>query len=349
MHLQRLLDSRLRRAAVLASAVAAAGLVLLAGPPSEAAPGGITLRIATQAPEGTVWMDALKDIRDDVKRGTRDRVELQYFPNGSQGDEKAVIERMQVGLLHGGLFTGIGLGEILPKIRILEMPFLYENKDEIDAVKTALEPEFKAGFEEKGFVFLGWSEVGWAYIFSKNESKTLDDLRKRKIWVWQGDPLATKVFQTFQLAGTPLPLTDVLTSLETGMIDSVYNAPYGLVGLQWHRNVKFMSRMTVGHGTGALLVLKSEWEKIPAPVRAGMTTSIRTRLDKLNVEVAAKNEETITELQQNGVTVIPIPQEEMPTYVELGGKVADAMVGTLYDKALLDKVRGIIAERRKAR
>ncbi len=171
MHLR--FDSRLRRAAVLASAVAVAGLVLLAGGPSDAAPPSIVLRIATQAPEGTVWMDALKDIRDEVKRGTRDRVELQYFPNGSQGDEKAVIERMQVGLLHGGLFTGIGLGEILPKIRVLEMPFLYENKDEIDAVKTALEPEFKAGFEEKGFVFLGWSEVGWAYIFSKNESRNI--------------------------------------------------------------------------------------------------------------------------------------------------------------------------------
>jgi len=341
---------QLQRVGVVA-ALAAAGLVLLAGRPTDAAPPSIVLRIATQAPEGTVWMDALKDIRDEVKRGTRDRVELQYFPNGSQGDEKAVIERMQVGLLHGGLFTGIGLGEILPKIRILEIPFLYDNKDntEVDAVKAALEPEFKAGFEEKGFVFLGWSEVGWAHIFSKNESKTLDDLRKRKIWVWQGDPLATKVFQTFELAGTPLPLTDVLTSLETGMIDSVYNSPYGLVGLQWHRNLKFMSGMTVGHGTGALLVLKTEWEKIPAPVRAGMATSIRARLDKLNVEVAAKNKETIEELKQNGMSTIPIPQEEMPKYVELGNKVADSLVGTLYDQALLDKVRGILAERRKAR
>lgn len=341
----------LRRLGVVALAAAVAAGVLVAGRATDAAPPppAVTLRIATQAPEGTVWMDALNDIRSDVKRGTRDRVELQYFANGSQGDEKAVIERMQVGLLHGGLFTGIGLGEILPKIRILEMPFLYENKDEIDAVRTALEDEFKAGFEEKGFVFLGWSEVGWAYVFSKNEARNLAELRQRKIWVWQGDPLAERVFQTFQLAGTPLPLTDVLTSLETGMIDSVYNSPYGLVGLQWHRNVKYMSRMTVGHGTGALLVLKSEWEKIPPPVRGGIAQAARTRLDRLLGEVAKKNEDTIAELQANGVTVIPIPTDEMPEYVRLGGQVADAMVGTLYDQALLDRVRGILAQRRQKR
>lgn len=336
--------SRFAAVAALAALAAAAPLPATAEPP----PPAVTLRIATQAPEGTVWMDALMDIKAEVTKGTKGRVEFQYYPNGSQGDEKAVIERMQVGLLHGGLFTGIGLGEILPKVRILEMPFLYENKAEVDAVRVALEEDFKKGFEEKGYVFLGWSEVGWAYIFSKVEARNLAELRQRKIWQWQGDPLAGKVFQTFELAGTPLPLTDVLTSLETGMIDSVYNSPYGLVGLQWHRTVKFMSRMTVGHGTGALLVLKSEWDKIPPPVRTGIAQAARKRLDTLLGEVEKKNEDTIKELKGNGLTEIPIPADEMPTYVQLGQKVAEAMVGTLYDQALLDKAKQIIADRRKA-
>lgn len=333
---------------LIAATAAAATLAGLSAVSDAAPPPAVTLRIATQAPEGTVWMDALADIQKEVDRGTRGRVAFQFFPNGSQGDEKSVIERMQVGLLHGGLFTGIGLGEILPKIRILEMPFLYRNKAEIDAVKAALEDEFKAGFEERGMVFLGWAEVGWAYIFSKVEARNLAELRQRKIWVWQGDPLAEQVFQTFGLAGTPLPLTDVLTSLETGMIDSVYNSPYGLVGLQWHRNVRYMSRMTVGHGTGALLVSKSEWEKIPPAVRGNIAQAARRRLDTLLGEVERKNEQTITELQQSGTTIIPIPEDEMPQYVQLGEQVADQMVGRLYDKALLERVRGILRERRAA-
>ena len=332
----------------LAALAAAGTAVLLASGVSDAAPPAVTLRIATQAPEGTVWLDALTDIQKDVDKNTKGRVAFQFFPNGSQGDEKAVIERMQVGLLHGGLFTGIGLGEILPKIRILEIPFFYRNKEEIDAVKAALEEDFRKGFEERGMVFLGWSEVGWAYIFSKAEARNLAELRQRKIWVWQGDPLAERTFQVFGLAGTPLPLTDVLTSLETGMIDSVYNSPYGLVGLQWHRNVKYMSRMTVGHGTGALLVSKTEWEKIPPAVRTQIAQTARRRLDTLNVEVAKKNEETVADLQKNGTTIIPIPEDEMPQYIQFGDQVADQMVPALYDKATLDRVRAILAERRAA-
>lgn len=329
-----------------AAAAAATTVLALGAGVSDAAPPAVTLRIATQAPEGTVWMDALTDIQKEVDKTTKGRVAFQFFPNGSQGDEKAVIERMQVGLLHGGLFTGIGLGEILPKIRILEIPFFYRNKEEIDAVKAALEEDFRKGFEERGMVFLGWSEVGWAYIFSKVEARTLAELRQRKIWVWQGDPLAERTFQVFGLSGTPLPLTDVLTSLETGMIDSVYNSPYGLVGLQWHRNVKYMSRMTVGHGTGALLVSKAEWEKIPPAVRTQLAQLARRRLDTLNGEVAKKNEETVADLQKNGTTIIPIPEDEMPQYIRFGEQVAEQMVPTLYDKATLDRVKAILAERR---
>ncbi len=327
----------------LSAAILALGLAW-AGP--LAAQEEVKIRIATQAPEGTVWLDAIKDIQKTVSKGTKDRVKFEIFPNGTQGDEKAVIERMEVGVIHGGLFTGIGLGEILPKIRILEVPFLYENTEEIDAVKYALEAEFTKGFEEKGFTFLGWAEVGWAYIFSNKRAKTLDELRQRKIWVWQGDPLAERTFKTYGLSGVPLPLTDVLTSLQTGMIDSVYNSPYGLVGLQWHRKVKYMSRMTVGHGTGALLVSTKQWNKIRPKWRGRIKKAARARLDTLLTEVREKNTETIVELESAGTTVIPLPEDEMPKYKELGAKVADSLCGTLWSKELLAKVRGIIKEER---
>ncbi|MEZ6186565.1 MAG: TRAP transporter substrate-binding protein DctP [Planctomycetota bacterium] len=318
----------------------------LAAPVVCAAPKGIRLRIATQAPDGTVWMDAMNDIKREVAKRSKGRVKFEFYPNGSQGDEKAVIERMEAQIMDGGLFTGIGLGEILPKIRILELPFTYRSTEELEAVKAALEDEFQRGFEEQGFVMLGWAEVGWAYIFSKNEARNLEELRKRKIWRWQGDPLAERTFQSFGLNGVPLALTGVLTSLETGMIDSVYNSPYGLVGLQWHRDLRYMSRMNVGHGTGALLVRKQQWDQIPAKMREGIAKLARERLDQLLVEVRQKNEETVQELQSNGMKIIPIPEEEMPRYLELGKKTADEMVGSLYSQETLDKVRGILEARR---
>lgn len=333
------------RASCLALGLLIPGLAV-ADPPPPPPPPKVVLKIATQAPEGTVWMEALEDIKRAVARGTKGRVVFKFFANGSMGEEGAVIEKIKLRTLGGGLFTGIGLGQILSEMRILEVPFLYEGKGEIDAVKRAFEEEFRAGLAEKGFVFLGWAEVGWAYVFSKVPARNLAELRQRKIWVWQADPLANRVFEKFGLAGVPLALPDVLTALNTGMVDSVYNSPYGLVGLQWHRQVKYMSRMTVGHGTGALLVDAREWNKIPAPVRARILSVARKRLDRVCDEVAAKNEETIRELQENGIKVVPIPVEEMPTYKKLGAEVADSLAGTLWRPETLARVREIIAEER---
>ncbi|MBI3723098.1 TRAP transporter substrate-binding protein DctP [bacterium] len=308
----------------------------------------IEIKIATQAPKGTVWMNALEDMAKEVKKKTK--VAFIYFPGGALGDEKVVTQSMAKGSIGGGLFTGIGLGEVLPEVRILELPFFYDNVDEIDKVKKELEPDFTKHFEEKGYVFLGWAEVGWAYIFSKVESKGLDELKKRKIWLWSGDPLAEQVFKEFDLSGTPLSLADVLQSLETGMIDSVYNSPYGLIGLQWHSKIKFMSKMTVGHGTGALLVSKKDWERIPSKKRDRVKKLCREHLDKLLATIRQKNDDSIKELQEHhGVKITEIPADEMPMYKKHGAKVAEDMAGEgrLYSKETLAKVKAVLEGVRK--
>ncbi len=314
----------------------------------------ITIKIATQAPKGTVWMNELEALNKDIKKAG---VEFVFFHGGSMGDEATVARKIQNRDVGGGLFTGIGLGEILPEVRILEMPFFYENTDEIDAVKAAIEPDLKKHFEEKGYVFLGWAEVGWAYIFSKDESKNLADLKKRKIWLWSGDPLAEATFKEFGLAGTPLSLADVLPSLESGMIDSVYNSPYGLIGLQWHSKVKYMSRMSVGFGTGALLIGKKEWDKIPAKKRDKVAKIAREHLDKLSKDIRAKNDASVTELEKNGLKVLPLPADEIEDYKKRGRAVADAMAAPdeatrasknlLYTKEWLDRVKACLEKARK--
>ncbi len=315
----------------------------------------ITIKIATQAPKGTVWMNALETMAKEIKAKTN--VELVFFAGGTMGDEGTIARKIEQRTLGGGLFTGIGLGEILPEVRVLELPFFYENEDEIDLVKKELEPDMKKDFEARGFIFLGWAEVGWAYIFSKEESKGLADLKKRKIWLWSGDPLAEATFNEFGLAGTPLSLADVLTSLETGMIDSVYNSPYGLIGLQWHSKIKYMSRISVGHGTGALLIGKKDWEKIPAKKREKILAMARPHLDKLVKDIRQKNEDSVAELEKNGVKITPIPPEEKEDYKKHGTNVANKMAAPdeetrksknlLYTQAWLDRVNKVLDGARK--
>jgi len=341
------------RVTVLAAVTAAVVMIWIvlgsgateAGPPP---PPSITLRIATQMPNGTVWMDALADVQKDVKEESRGRVELQYFAGGTQGDEKAVLERMGVGILHGGLFSGIGLGEALPELLVLELPFVYRDRAELEAVRAALEADFGARLERRGLVLLGWADFGEGHIFSKVEARSLDELRRRKIAIAPDHKLAEPVLGVLGLTGVPLPLTDVAASLESGAVDAILVTTQTLVGLQWHGHVRYRSGLPLGPTTGALIVSKAEWEKIPAPVRAKLAPIIRRRLDRLPTEVAAKDEQVTADLRGKGLTVLGVSEDEASQYAQLGDRIADQMVGVLYDKELLERVRAVLAERRKS-
>jgi TRAP-type C4-dicarboxylate transport system substrate-binding protein len=330
-------------------AAVALALPLWLGPSdAQEDPAALELRIATQAPQGTVWIEALERIANEVRERTKGRVAFQLLTGGVQGDEKAVVDKMKIGLLHGGLFTGIGLGHVLPEVRILELPFFYDSYGDLEQVRRTIEPDITKGFEEKGCVFLGWADVGWAYIFSKDEVRNIEELKRRKIWLWEGDPLAEQTFKSFELSGVPLALPDVLQSLQTGLIDSVYNSSYGLMGLQWHTKVKYMSRMSVGHGTGALVLTKTAWQQVPKKLRPKVQEIARAHLDQLLSDVRKKNEESITELERSGIKVIPIPEAEMPLYRENGERVAQGLAGRLYSKPFLDKVKKVRDEVRAA-
>jgi TRAP-type transport system periplasmic protein len=309
----------------------------------------VKIRVATQAPKGTVWMKAMADIARSVKKKTKGGVDIKLYPNGTMGDEKVVKDRIKTGEVDGGLFTGTGLGLIMPKVRILELPFIYRNgTEEHNQVRELLEAEMIEGFERAGFVFMGWCEVGWGYLFSKVECPNLAALQARKCWVWQDDPMAKAAYGVFGLKGVPLALTDVLQQLDTNGIDTVYNSPYGLIGLQWHPKVKFMSRITVGHGTGALLLTKKIFKKIPKKYRKQVLKISRSRCRKLITEIEEENLSSEKELERQGMKILPIPKDELPEYERLGLKLANQMVGKLYPQELLDKVLSYLSEQRKS-
>src|SRR5687767_164354 len=92
------------------------------------------IKLATLAPEGSTWMKAMHKIDDDVRARTSNRVGFKFFPGGVQGDEKDVIRKIRNGQVHGAGFTGFGLGSIVPETRVLELPFMFDNLDELDHV-----------------------------------------------------------------------------------------------------------------------------------------------------------------------------------------------------------------------
>jgi len=152
------------------------------------------IRLATIAPEGSTWMETMHAIDEELRERSGGELGFKFYPNMTMGDEKDVIRKMRLGQLNGAGFTGFGLGEILPELRILELPYLFRDDAEIDYVTSQLTDYFSRALAERGFILLGWADVGWIYFLSDKPVAEPADLKGLKVWMWEGDPLALAFF-----------------------------------------------------------------------------------------------------------------------------------------------------------
>ncbi len=323
-------------------------LVLALGAPFAArAQEATEIKCATVAPDGSTWMDVLEKANKDLYRKSRGRVKFKFYAGGIQGEEKAVLEKMRYDQLQAGGFTGSGLGEIVPETRILEVPLLYRNYEEYDHVLAQLSPEFNTKFEAAGYVVLGWAEGGFANFMSQEEISTVADLRKAKVWVRAGDPLFELSLKTMGNQPVPLALQDVLTSLQTGHVSTVYISPLAAIALQWYPHLRFRADVPIMNITAAMLLKKDTYEKLSEKDRAALKETVNENLGELVRRTRADNEESKKILEEKGVKTIPFPAAEQAELDRVAEEISQDLVGKLYDQALLDRVKGLLAEYRK--
>jgi len=252
--------------------------------------------------------------------------------------------------IDGAGFSGMGLGEIVPAARLIEIPFTYEAYEEVDHVREVLGQNFDQMFEAKGYKILGWAEQGFIYLFSNKEIRSVADVKASKCWAWQGDAFAAGIFDAFGVTPVPIPVPDVLTALQTGIVDTCYNSLYGLVALQWFTKLKYMSAFPLTYATGALIVKKSKFDKLPPELQTIMLEVAKEYTEILIQKTREDNETAYKTLQEDaGIKIIDLPKEEKDQFKEIGKKVREGFVGTFYSSELLEKVIGAITEVREAK
>jgi len=308
------------------------------------------IKFATVAPKASTWMSIMEQLDAEVQKATGGQVKFKFYPGGVQGDEKDVIRKIRIGQLHGGGFTGVGMGQILPSSRLLDLPFLFRNSAEVDTVLEGMFGTYADLFLQKDFVLLGWAEVGFVHFFTKNPVRSLADLNKQKLWLWEGDPLAGAYFQELGLKPVPLALPDVLTSFQTGMINGAYASPYGASVLQWQTRVKYVSDPPLTCAAGAVLVSRKVWDQIPAAHQAKVRDIARRKLRQLTAASRKDNQAALDAFVKAGITrVKPSSDAEAQKFEAIGVKVQDKLAGTLYDAKLLEKARQLVRARRGRR
>ncbi|MCB1196307.1 TRAP transporter substrate-binding protein DctP [bacterium] len=301
------------------------------------------LKFATLAPEGTSWMNTMRELGAEVEKESQGRIKFRFYPGGVMGDELDVLRKMRINQINGAGFSGQGLGEIVPEVRVMDIPYLFEDYRQVDYVHNELFDYFAQKFSEKGYELMGWSEVGFVYIFSKTPIEKLDDIKNVKLWSWQGDPIAKEAFTSMGLTTIPLPVTDVLTSLQVGMIDSVYSPPIGAIALQWFTRVNYMVSLPITHASGAVLISKKFYDGLPPDLQELLKQKFNKHLVSLVKQSREDNKLSVETLKKNGITITEITDpNRIKEFSDACKNSWHSLINKQFSKELLDKILSLI-------
>ena len=296
------------------------------------------IKFATLAPEGSTWMKVLNELSKDLEKQTEGKLKFKFYAGGVAGDEKDVVKKIRIGQLHGAGFTGVGLGEVAPETRLLDAPWLFRSRTELEAVRSKYSKELNGAIEEGGFVLLGWTDLGSVYIFSKNPINSPVGMKQEKMWVWEGDPIAQAAYGALGVNPIPLSIVDVMQSLQTGMINGVYGPPLGVVALQWHSKLKNIYPVPIAESTGAILLSKKFYETHPADQQKILMEVSAKHLARLNELTNVENGKALEALQKQGLTLAADPGPATRRHYEkLGATARKGLVGKLFSANLLGK------------
>ena len=315
--------------------------VLVAAAPAASA--DTVLRIATLAPEGSSWMKLFHQWQKGVETGTQGRVKIKFYSGGVQGDEKDVLRKIKLGQLSGAAITGIGLAAVNLEVRALD---LAQNYGELDYLRSQLGPRLSKSFADKGYILLGWGDVGPVHLFSNKPVTSLEGMKSLKLWLWSDDPISKKLFDKLDLHGVPMGVPDVLPGLSTGSIDAFFGAPLSTLALQWSTKVKYMTTMIVSQATGATLVSKAAWVTIgAADQKVILDEGAKLEQDVLK-QVRGDNVKALESMKARGLQVIATPEAFEKDLADKGAKLAEE-IGQTMSKDFQEQVRKLIETYRK--
>ncbi len=318
-------------------------ITLFSGLPAQCA---AIIKFATLAPEGSTWMEEMKNFTREVTKKSEGRIKFKIYSGGIQGDEKDVVRKMRIGQIHCAGFTGVGIGEIAPNLRILDTPFLFRNSGEIDYIYENFDKDFRKIFEKKGYILLGWAEVGIVNIFSHTPVKKPPDLGGLKMWIWEGDAVAQATFEALNIKPIPLSITDVMTSLETGMINGVYASPLSAIALQWFTKMKYALSLPIANSSGAVLITRKKFMSLGKKDRKNLLEAGKKYFSRLTKLSRIDNKKAIKTLKKNGITFTQPDADSTAKFEQAGKKARDFLIGKLYDEKFLKKIESALKKYR---
>ena len=301
-------------------------LCLLASFVAPASADSLAVKLATLVPDRSIWGNPLREMGDAWRQETDGRVTLRIYPDGVAGDEPDMVRKMRVGQLHAASLTVGGLVEISPAFTVFEIPLFFESDEELAFVLEKTEPHFRERLRERGFVLLHWAQAGWIHFFTTRPVATLEEFKQLDMFVWAGNDEMVGWWKRSGFRPVPLAATDIVTALQTEMVEAIPSTPSAALALQWFRFTPNMIDLAFAPLVGATVMTEEAWNLISEEDRVVVLAATSEAGERLVREIPAHDAAAVIEMEPRGLKVVPVlGTEAEPAWNEAAGRFATNM------------------------
>jgi TRAP-type C4-dicarboxylate transport system substrate-binding protein len=307
------------------------------------------IKIATVAPDGSHWMQQMRAGAEQIAARTDGRVTIKFYPGGVMGNDAQVLRKIRIGQLQGGAFTAGGLGARYSPLNLYGIPLLFRSLDEVDFVRERLDAKLLSGLEEAGFVSFGFIEGGFAHLLANEPIRSVEDLRRKKVWVPDGDQISFLAMETLGLSPVVLPVTDVLTGLQTGLIEVAFASPVAALVLQWHTKVKYITMLPISYSMGIFAIDREAFAGLEPRDQQTIREIMGRYMNELDDAAREDNQRADAVLQQAGLQSVAVNAADVESWRRtIEGIYPQLRERPDIDAAMLDELLGLLADYRRS-
>ena len=308
----------------------------------------VQLKIATLAPDGSFWMEEARRAAEEIERRTEGRVGFRFYPGGTMGTDETILRKMRIGQLHGGALLAGSLGDLDANFEIYNLPLIFRSYDEVDYVRRRLDQRLLSQLDDDDVVAFGLVETGFVYLMSTQPTRSFADLEGRKAWIPEGDEISKAIADAAGLSPVPLALSDVLTGLQTGLIDTVAAPPVGAVALQWFTKAQYVTDLPLTYIYGTLVLSDRAFQKLGPQDQKMVREGLEGLSSELNRRSRTDNREAREALAKQGVTFVSPTPETEKRWEEVAAEARRTLIKRQgYDPQLITEMERILGEYRE--
>jgi tripartite ATP-independent transporter DctP family solute receptor len=290
----------------------------------------VTLRLAHVVNEQDGFHIAATKFEELVEERTEGKVNIEIFPNASLGDERTLLEGMQIGTVDMGVITNGPVANFVEEMAVFELPFLFPSPEAAYSVLDGpIGQELLDKLADVNLKGLAYAERGFRNLTNSeravNSPEDLDGLRIRVM----ENPVYTDTFRELGANAIPMAWTEALTAMQQGTIDGQENPVNVIHSFKLDETQNYMTLSRHTYAPAIFVMGMPAWNQLPEAAQAVLEEAAQAAAEHERQVNADMEAEQLAALREAGMEINDSPDMEAfqaavaPVYEKYGQQFGD--------------------------